>query len=101
MTSTNPGDFSNLSMTDYEKEMLSDAYGAITKCKLWDYMKTYSPKANEDFRISEPSHEILRINKGLNYDYHNGLSYDYTMRVMEFIAKNGWDNYVNSRKDST
>ena len=91
---TTPGDFSVLPISESTKEMLEDAYNAITRNELWDYMKTYEP--NKGFMFSEPSSEILRINNSLKYDGHSGASYSCTMREMQFIAKHGWKSYVES-----
>ena len=88
------GDFSSLGIESYQAEMLSDAYKAITLCELWDYMKSYSPPEEQGFMFSQPSPEIARINQAMKYDGHSGSSYGYTMRVMEFIAKNGWNAYT-------
>lgn len=91
---TTPGDFSALPISKSTKEMLSDAYNAISQNELWDYMKTYEP--NNGFMFSQPTSEILRINRSLKYDGHSGASYGCTMREMQFIAKNGWESYVAS-----
>jgi hypothetical protein len=75
-----------------EREMLADAYQAITACDLWDWMKNYTP--DKGFVFS--SHPNLdRINAALKYTGHSGTSYGWMMRTMENIAKLGWNNALN------
>jgi hypothetical protein len=77
-----------------EREMLSDAYQAITTCDLWDWMKTYTPDKDKGFVFS--SHPNLdRINAAMKNKAHSGGSYGWTMRTMENIAKLGWDEALN------
>jgi hypothetical protein len=89
-------DFSSL-YSAYECEMLQDAYDAITKCDLWDWMRTYTPHANEGFMFStHPS--LAQIQSGMKYTGHSGASWGWTMRTMESIAKaGGWDAFKASR----
>lgn len=75
-----------------EREMLTDAYQAITACDLWEWMKHYKP--DKGFMWS--SHPNLdRINAAMKYDGHSGCSYGWTMRTMENIAKLGWKDALN------
>ena len=75
-----------------EREMLADAYQAITACDLWDWMKTYTP--DQGFMFS--SHPNLdRINAAMKYGGHSGTSYGWMMRTMENIAKLGWNTALN------
>lgn len=79
----------------YESKMLKDAYEAITACDLWDWMKTYRPKDGLGFMFTR--HDNLdRIEKEMKYGGHSGASYGWTMRVMEDIAKRGWDGHRNA-----
>ena len=78
-----------------ESRMLKDAYDAITTCKMWDWMREYTPAEGLGFMFS--SHPNLdMINKEMKLlDDHSGSSYGWTMRQMEFIAKNGWNVHKN------
>ena len=73
--------------------MLQDAYDAISKCELWDWMRDFTPHANEGFQFTQ--HPNLTLISGeLKYTGHSGSSWAWTMRVMEMIAKKGgWDIY--------
>ncbi len=77
---------------EHECMMLRDAFNAITECNLWSWLKTYTPHANEGFMFS--THPNLdAINLAMRYEGHSGSSYAWTMRVMESLAKNGWDGH--------
>ena len=69
-----------------ESEMLQDARDAITKCDLWDWLKTYTPEDGKGFMFT--SHPNLdRISAAMKYTGHSGASYGFTMRKMEQEAK--------------
>jgi hypothetical protein len=104
-TCIKPGDFSNLYfgvVSDrYELEntrtMFKTAYDAITLAEGWSFMKTFN---TESFMFGKTPPQLEQINKNIHklYPGHSGGSYGYTMREMEFIAKNGWDAYANAMK---
>jgi hypothetical protein len=77
-----------------ERELLTDAYQAITACDLWDWMKTYTPDKDKGFVFS--THPNLdRINAAMKYQGHSGGSYGWTMRTMEHSAKLGWNEALS------
>lgn len=80
--------------TAFESTMLKDAYEAITACDLWEWMKNFTPKEDEGFMFSR-NDTLERINKEMKFDGHSGSSYGWTMRVMEDIAKRGWEGHKN------
>ena len=57
-----------------------------------DFLKNTNPPNNSyDFW----SHPLLNeISTKLESDEHSGMSFAVTMRNMQFIAKNGWKNYI-------
>lgn len=70
-------------------KMILDADNAITKCKLWDWLRTYEPDVEKGFYLtSDPNLEKIR--ESMKYDGHSGSSYAWTMRIMELIAKGKW-----------
>ena len=75
-----------------QRTMYSTAFDAITQLELWPFMRNFQEgsfmfsSAPEVSRISE------RISQ-LGYDGHSGASFGFTMRAMEYIAKNGLDMY--------
>lgn len=74
--------------------MLSDAYDAITKAEMWEYMRLPSTPGKDGFMFS-PAIELAAINAEMTYQGHSGASYAWTMRHMESIAKGGWTAWVN------
>ncbi len=72
--------------------MLEDADQAITKCDLWDWIKNYAPEENQGFLFSRHPN-LDRIHSAMKYEGHSGSSYAWTMRIMEQIARVGWDTY--------
>lgn len=85
--------FSTLYTSD-ETLMLADAHAAITKCELWDWMKNYEPDDTRGFMLSRHPN-LERINAAMTFEGHSGSSYAWTMRVMEDIAKRGWEPHKN------
>ena len=86
-----PGDFSFVKDISF-REMLDDAYKAITIAEAWEAMKKDPGSggymfSNHDYMIS--------INKNIKYP-HSGASYGIIMRSMQSIAIYGWTNFVNS-----
>lgn len=87
-TSLNTFDF----IPEGQRTMYSTAFDAITQLELWPFMRNFS---RESFMFSS-SPEVLRIFNRisqLGYDGHSGASFGFTMRAMEYIAKNGLDMY--------
>jgi hypothetical protein len=82
-----PGNFAGFNLCDNEKEMLTDAYKAVTAANAWQFLKTYTPE--NGFMFSQ--HPVLeQINTHMTFKGHSGSSYGFVMRTMEAIAKNGW-----------
>jgi hypothetical protein len=83
----NEGDFKG---HDDEK-MLKNMYDAITRLKLWEWLKTYQPEEGKGFIWSDAP-EIRRIINE-TAEFHSGMSFAWTMRHMDAIAKKGWAHY--------
>lgn len=76
-----------------EELMLQTAYDAISDVDGgWEFMKNYYTLS---FMMEDPPEKLIEINNNILrlYDGHSGVSYGYTMRNMEFIAKNGLDKF--------
>ena len=69
--------------------MLKDAYEAITKADMWDYMCLKSTPGPDGFMFSSAI-ELAIVNAEMTYRSHTGASYAWTMRIMQDIARNGW-----------
>lgn len=86
--------FIALGFTTHQATMLADAYDAITKAEMWEYMRLKSTPGPDGFMFS-PAIELAAINAEMTYEGHSGASYAWTMRQMEGIAKAGWDTWAN------
>jgi hypothetical protein len=80
----------------HEREMIKNAYNAITMTEGgWDFMKNFN---EESFMFS--SNPMIRTISGnmekLGYNGHSGASFGWTMRSMEYLAKNGKDAFIAS-----
>lgn len=90
-----PGDFSFVEdrMT---REMFDDAYKAIDAVwGGWEFMER-DPGEGGFMYSSDPY--SAAIQKNMKYDGHSGGSYGWTMRVMQKIARVGWERFVTEYK---
>jgi hypothetical protein len=89
MTETNITDAEFNTISDeHSRMMLKNAHQAITLTEYWDYMRTFS---EQSFMFSDSPAVSTIMSKmiQLGYDGHSGGSFGWTMRQMEFLAKNG------------
>jgi hypothetical protein len=86
--------YTNLGYTQQEAEMLADAYQAVTKADMWEYLRLPSTPGKDGFMFSSDI-ELAAINSEMTYSGHSGASYAWTLRQMEAIAKGGWEAYAN------
>ena len=93
MSTTTEGDFNSLSISDWERTMLEDAYKAVTKAKRWDFLRRPDVPGPDGFMFSNWP-QMKDIDSFMEYGGHSGASYGMTMREMEFIAKKGWDAFA-------
>jgi hypothetical protein len=77
----------------HTREMLVNAWNAITQLELWNYMRreTYSYMLSNDKEIWI----ITRKMEELGYNGHSGCSFGWTMRQMQYIAKHGEEKYMD------
>lgn len=87
------GDFKQVVKDEWEQTMLQDAYNTISALGLWDWLKDPSIPGEKGFMFLH-SPEIDSICKHMAYQGHSGSSFAWTMRTMEYIAKNGWGGYL-------
>jgi hypothetical protein len=78
-----------------DKNMISAAYSTISRLNKWDYMRRYSPNGELGYTWDESLelHEILEAVSSDYNDNHSGSSMGYTMRNIQYIAKNGFENF--------
>ena len=89
-TSFVPGEFKYVN-DKHSRVMLQNAYQAVNQTETWNFVK----KDIESFSLSSAP-EIWRITnkmEQLGYNGHSGFSFGWTMRQMQFIAKNGEGKY--------
>jgi len=115
MTTTySPGDFSffvdNGKDFDFDKmwaQSCTDAYYVCLNENLWPFFKNFSPPPNKGYcwwGKDDPNYdEWRRVNKILSKidTGHSGASWACLMRVMEKIAKDGWQALVNDNVPRT
>jgi hypothetical protein len=93
--SITPGDFSFVKDASV-REMFDDAYKAITTAEAWEFVER-DPGSGGFMFSSDPY--SAAISKAMKYDGHSGASYGWTMRVMQQIARGGWDRFVKEYKE--
>lgn len=77
---------------DLSRSSIEDAYAAISATDGgWKFLQEFSPDADKGFMFSD--HPVLRQIGAHMSVGHSGLSYAWTMRQMEYIAKNGFSAY--------
>jgi hypothetical protein len=86
-----PGEFLYIK-DEWNREMLVNAWNAITQTNMWDYMKKeiYSYSWSDDKEVDL----IYKKIEELGYDGHSGCSFGWTMRQMQYIAQHGEENYM-------
>ena len=98
MTETNITDAEFNTISDeHSRFMLKNAHQAITLTEHWDYMKTFSDQSFM-FSSNPACSAITKKMSQLGYDGHSGSSFGWTMRQMEFLAKNGKQAFLQQWK---
>jgi hypothetical protein len=87
-----------------DRRMIESAYHVMNRLGAWDYVRRYSPTHRLGYSF-DPDLAINRIMNEINHEYglHSGVSAGYTMRRIEFIAKNGLSffrqQYIEANSD--
>jgi hypothetical protein len=88
-----PGEFLYIQKQN-NREMLVNAWAAITQTNMWDYMKketdSYSWSNDKEVKI------IYDKMEELGYNGHSGCSVGLVMRDMQYIARQGEYNYIRN-----
>ena len=87
-----PGEFLYIK-DEWNREMLVNAWNAITQTNMWDFMKKeiYSYSWSDDKEVDV----IYKKMEELGYTGHSGCSFGWTMRQMQCIAQKGEENYIS------
>ena len=93
--SITPGDFSFVKDASV-REMFDDAYKAITVAMAWEFIER--DPGDGGFMFSSVSYSVA-ISNAIKYNGHSGASYGWTMRVMQQIARGGWDRFVKEYRE--
>ena len=90
--------------SQHTRNMIENGYRAVDCLELWDFLSTFEPEEGKGFMFTQ-SDEINKIGKKMeelpNPPGHSGSSFGFTMRHLQFIAKNGIDKYKKNYLDST
>lgn len=86
-TSITDAEFNTIT-DEHNRFMLKNAHQAITLTEQWGFMRTFSDPSFM-FSNSPTLSTITNKMSQLGYDGHSGCSFGWTMRQMEFLAKNG------------
>ena len=77
---------------DFRSNLL-DMAQTTTRLNLWNWFKNESPPDNDGYMFW--GHEnVNKISDGLEKNDHSGATFGYCMRQMQFIAKNGFEEYI-------
>ena len=90
-----PGKFDYIKPTSANyKEMLVNAFKAVTQTETWDFMK----KDCESFMFSQDPSVLIIYKKmeQLGYYGHSACSFGCIMRDMQYIAKNGEQKFMET-----
>jgi hypothetical protein len=88
ITDITDAEFNTIS-DEHSRFMLKNAHQAISLTESWDFMRTFSEQSSFMFSNSPIVSDIMKKMSELGYDGHSGCSFAWTMRQMEFLAKNG------------
>lgn len=83
----------NRFFTPHEATLLQDVYDTLTRLQLWDWLKTYTPHAGDDFYF-DVGPEITRIRTALVTKEVSGTTFAWMMRRMRAIAVLGEDEWA-------
>lgn len=85
------GDFSNTKYDEQSRKYLKDAYDTVTRLDLWNRMK--EDPGDGGFTFSNKAY-VDQIGNGLEFrDEHSGSSFGWMMRIIQWIAQDGWDAF--------
>jgi hypothetical protein len=82
---------------DWSESMIRDGMRAIIKTEdslntdVWKFLREYSPPEGQGFMFC--GNEIVSKIGSFMESGHSGTSFGWTMRNLEFIAKNGIDQF--------
>jgi hypothetical protein len=91
------GNFDGLNLPEWDREMIQSGFEAVESVDGgWEYLRTYEPPEDKGFMFSRPPPKGQEIEDAVLHRYsgHSGSSFGCTMRVLQLIARIGWDAYA-------
>jgi hypothetical protein len=80
--------------TGYLRREMYLMYHAITRLELWNELSKYTPDPEKGFIWSDdPLIKKITDTQEIKASGHTGASLAMCFRTMEYIAKNGWDEF--------
>ena len=90
----------NWDFTGNDALCLSSAYKVIIQNEAWVLLKNFKEKSFMMAKGNDINDLMDKINDAY-YCGHSGASIAFTMRTMEYIAKNGFESFVRLRTTDT
>jgi len=82
--------------TDF-RPCIKDMCDTVTRLELWDWFRNESPPEGQGYAFWR--HEnISKISNGLDDNPHSGATFGYCMRLMQAIAKQGFDKWNGAQQ---
>ena len=79
--------------TDPWSRDLKDMADTVTRLELWQWFREENPPEDKGYLWWQHKN-IDRISRGLPDDPHSGASFACAMRTMQYIALNGFKNWI-------
>ena len=77
------------------RELAKTSYNSVTALNMWDFFQEFQPEEGKGFMFS--SHpKLTELENYIESKYnmgHSGASWGWSMRIIQFIAKNGITKY--------
>jgi hypothetical protein len=88
---------------DYQFEFIADntqimyvtAHKAITELKLWEYIKRDPGPGGFLFSKDQELDKILSKIQEFGFKEHTKSSFGSTMRIMQYVGRNGYETFKN------
>jgi len=79
---------------EHTRRIVANGYEAVDKLELWSWLKAFDAEGGFMF-CSHPNVSAIgnKMESLENPPGHSGFSFAFTMRHLEYIAKNGLDEY--------
>ena len=79
---------------DYIKKVMSNAFHAVCDANAWEWLADFNDTSfmfSKDPMVAKIDNNMVK----LGFNDHSGASFGWTMREMEYLAKNEKDKFLN------